>query len=281
MTRRELIERLKTACGGLYGPGESRNIATIVAEELFGVEYPDLLRNPEGQVGIVAEELDRIANELAAGRPVQYVIGHWEFDGLDFSVNENVLIPRPETEELVRWVRDEWKVRSHEADLLDIGTGSGCIAVALAHNPGWKSVTAVDISARALDVAKANAQRNQVRIETIQCDVLQEEIPGRYDVIVSNPPYVRLSARAQMQANVLDYEPPVALFVDDDDPLLFYRTIARQGQRILREGGMIYFEINEALAPDMRTMLEWERYADIEMRRDIYDKPRMMRCRKR
>ena len=280
MTRRELIACLSKACEGLYGPDEARNIARIVADERFGVQRLDLLRDPEETIEVAESELLRLTGQLAAGRPVQYLIGHWEFDGLDFTVREGVLIPRPETGELVRWVREEWTGRSYRADLLDVGTGSGCIAVALARDPGWRSVTALDLSPVALEVAAGNVVRHGVPVDVIPCDVLRAAIPGAYDVIVSNPPYVRESERERMLANVLDYEPPEALFVSDDDPLLFYRAIARQGQRVLRPGGLIYFEINEALPDEMRRMLAWESYTDIELKYDIYDKPRMMRCRK-
>lgn len=273
-TRRELLDLLATRLTGLYDIREARSIALIALSELSGLSAAALLTDPGAP--IAADGFDAIAGQLAAGRPVQYVVGHTEFCGHRFAVREGVLIPRPETEELAAWVaRDERTARA----LLDVGTGSGCIAASLALALPDAAVCAADISDTALKIAAENCRTLGARVTLRRADALgdlAEVFPGPFDVLVSNPPYVPQSDLPTMHANVREYEPRQALFVPDDDPLRFYRAIARTGRRILRPGGRLYFEIYEHSADAMRGMLGEEGYTDTEVREDLNGKPRMV-----
>ena len=273
-TRREIITRIQTPLIALYGAREALQIARIVTMELGELCLTDLVAEPDRTLEI--EGLDRIVEELATGRPLQYVLGHTEFYGLDFIVREGVLIPRPETEELIRWITEN-PVTNNPA-ILDVGTGSGCIAVTLARLIPGARVTAIDISGQALSVARENARRLGAEVDFRQGDALGELFPGEYglfDLIVSNPPYIPRCEKATMRLNVTGYEPAEALFVEDSDPLIFYRAIARNAQRLLRPGGRLYFEIHERFADEMLRMLTEEDFADNTVRRDLNDKNRM------
>lgn len=213
--------------------------------------------------------------------PIQYIIGKTEFMELPFEVNDQVLIPRPETEELISWI-----IASHledePASVLDIGTGSGCIAIALAKQLPKSKIDAIDVSERALEVAKRNAALNNIDIDFIKTDILDgKQLTKTYDIIVSNPPYVRESEKQQMHANVLKYEPDLALFVTDDDPLLFYRHIAKLALNGLRPKGSLYFEINQYLGKDLQDLLETLGFEKIELKKDIYGADRMIRAVKK
>lgn len=273
-TRRGLLDRLATRLTGLYDAREARSIALVALSGLSGLPAAALLTDPA--MPLVIEGFDAIADRLATGRPVQYVVGHTEFFGHRFAVREGVLIPRPETEELVAWVaRDERTARA----LLDVGTGSGCIAASLALALPDAQVAAADISDTALAIAAENCRALGARVTLRKADALgdlAEAFPGPFDAIVSNPPYVPQGDRATMHANVRDYEPREALFVPDDDPLRFYRAIARAGRRMLRPGGRLYFEIYEHAADAMRRMLGEEGYTGTEVREDLNGKPRMV-----
>ena len=215
-------------------------------------------------------------DSLKKGEPLQYVIGSTPFCGLTFKVDSRVLIPRPETAELVEWfARDAY----NDGSLLDIGTGSGCIAISLAHVlTGWK-VQGWDISDGALEVARQNNGLNGTDVEFSKVDILNApDQDYGFDVIVSNPPYIMDSEKAQMENTVLDYEPHTALFVPDNDPLLFYRAIAGFGRRALNKDGRIFFEINPLKADSMAELLSAEGYHDIELRKDIYGKRRMIKA---
>lgn len=273
-TRREIIARIETPLTALYGEREARQIARIVVMELGGLCLTDLVAEPNKELGI--DELDRIIGELTAGRPLQYVLGHTEFYGLDFQVREGVLIPRPETEELVRWIAES--PAPDNPAVLDVGTGSGCIAVTLARLIPGARVTAVDISEKALSIARENARRLDAKVDFRQGDALGELFPGQreqFDLIVSNPPYIPRSEKASMRVNVTGYEPAEALFVEDGDPLIFYRAIARNARRLLRPGGRLYFEIHENFADETLRMLTREGFPDTAVRRDLNDKNRM------
>ena len=255
MTRRGSIDALAARLTGLYDAREARSIALAAVAELSGLSPSALLTDPEAELAV--EGLEESAARLAAGEPLQYVVGHTEFYGRRFAVREGVLIPRPETEELVSWVvHDERRARA----LLDVGTGSGCIAASLA-------------------IAAENFRTLGARVTLRKADALgglDEAFPGPFDAIVSNPPYVPQSDLAAMHANVRGYEPPEALFVPDDDALRFYRAIARAGRRMLRPGGKLYFEIYERSAGQMRLLLGEEGYTDTEVREDLNGKPRMV-----
>jgi release factor glutamine methyltransferase len=218
---------------------------------------------------------------LRTQEPIQYILGETEFYGLPFKVNKHTLIPRPETEELVAWLVSEFSIQYSPIRILDIGTGSGCIAIALAKNLQKATVSAIDISEEALKVAMYNAQINQVRLDFQKEDILQTTtLLEAYDVIVSNPPYVRALEKTAMNANVLDFEPDTALFVSDEDPLVFYRKIAQLALRSLRPNGWLYFEINEYLAREIQDLLKQMGFENIELKKDFREVPRMIKCQK-
>ncbi len=210
--------------------------------------------------------------------PIQYIVGETAFYGLMFKVDKNVLIPRPETEELVELILQNHK-NSNSLKILDVGTGSGCIAISLAKNVPNAEVSALDISVEALNVAKNNAAMNQVTIDFIPANILTiEKLPDTFDVIVSNPPYVRELEKAQMQQNVLSNEPHIALFVKDENPLLFYDKIAELAKKHLTENGVLYFEINQYLGLETVELLKSKGFKNIELKKDIYGVDRMVKC---
>ena len=276
-TRRETIRRIAEALRSLYPEREALQIARILVAERSGLTPTELLVNPEENVRI--EGLEELIAALAAGRPLQYVLGYTEFCGLRIGVREGVLIPRPETEELVgRIVRQA----PPSPTVLDIGTGSGCIAIALDRLIAGAEVHAVDLSERALAIARENAAALGSYVRFFRADALGDlhEAAGRqYDIIVSNPPYVPAGDRTAMRRNVTGYEPAEALFVPDDDPLRFYRAIARSARRLLRPGGSLWLEIDERQAEARRRLLASEAYEAIEIYLDMNDKPRMAWCR--
>ena len=245
-------------------------------EEVYGLSRTEIALSPM-KVLDPDERLGHMITELKAARPIQYVLGYGYFCDLRLQLREGVLIPRPETEELVRWVVSTFK-GTREGRILDIGTGSGCIAIALkSFLPGF-DVSALDCSSEALAIAESNALENHCDISFRQCDILQQTPEDTFDCIVSNPPYVRLSEKPFMRRNVLDYEPESALFVTDDDPLLFYRTIATQALGLLPAGGYLFFEINENLGKETTDLLSGLEYTHIELRQDIFDRDRMIKA---
>ena len=278
-TRREVIDRIGRALAPLYEANEAMQIARTVLFDRCGLTLTDYALHPDAEAEI--PDLDQLVGQLAAGRPVQYVLGRTEFCGGCFEVREGVLIPRPETEELVAAVAAEAPAGSR---LLDVGTGSGCIAVSLARLRPDLHATAVDLSEQALAVARRNAARAKVDVRFLRADALGglAELPDRtFDVIVSNPPYVPMRDRAAMHPNVREYEPAEALFVPDDDPLCFYRAIARAARRLLCDGGGLWFEVYERLAGETALLLTEEGFDEVGIRRDINEKPRIVCCRQR
>ena len=218
---------------------------------------------------------------LKKQEPIQYILGTTEFYGLTFKVNEHTLIPRPETEELVDWVLSNLHDQDRVLDILDIGTGSGCIAISLAKNIPTARVSGLDISEKTLEVAQENAIKNQVLVSFCKKDILETTaLKNKYDVMVSNPPYVRQLEKKAMNANVLDYEPGLALFVPNEDPLLFYRKIAQLAMVSLQTRGWLYFEINEYLSKEMDVLLKEIGFANIEIKKDFREVPRMIKCQK-
>ena len=273
-----------------YDEGEAKAIARMTYEVRFGLTFSDLCLGKDTQLSADDQtELEEIAQRLSQGEPIQYVLGQTGFCGRFFIVNEAVLIPRPETEELCRWIAEseKRKVISDKCSILDIGTGSGCIAITLAAEMLGAGVTAWDISKDALEVARENAKRTGVHVSFEQVDALHltsdilHQTSGVFDLIVSNPPYICNKERATMETNVLEHEPHTALFVPDDDPLLFYRAIAQYGQTALKEGGWLYFEINPLYADALADMLKMMSYHDINIKQDQFGKQRMMRARKK
>lgn len=273
-SRRDILHRLTAAASPLYGAEEARQIAEMIVCAKGGITRGELLTEPMRELEI--EGIDCIEADIAAWRPVQYIIGSAEFCGLDIAVREGVLIPRPETEELVDLVRRE--VRA-DARLLDVGTGSGCIAVALASMLPEAEVWGLDISAEALSVAAENCRRHAPRVRLVEGDALGDFaslFDCRFDAIVSNPPYIPSSDRGSMRANVTHHEPHMALFVDDDDPLVFYRSIAQRGRQLLVEGGRLYFEIYEHAADKLCRMLTDMNYAEVGAKTDFRGKQRIV-----
>lgn len=274
---KSLLQRIDGALGGRYAAAELETIKKALCTELLGVSALSYYTNEILPVSAERDSLLESAVErLAKGEPLQYVIGSTPFCGLTFKVDSRVLIPRPETAELVEWVIRDAGARG---SMLDIGTGSGCIAVTLANNlPHWK-VQGWDISEGALEVARENSSLNGVQVEFLKVDILN--VPEReygFDVIVSNPPYVLESEKDQMDDSVLEHEPHLALFVSDQDPLLFYRAIAEFGKKALNTGGRLYFEINPLRAEALKVMLLKAGYHDIELHKDIFGKLRMIKA---
>ena len=277
-SRRDILHTLAEPLAGLYGEREARSIALLAASELSGLPEAAFLTDPQAPVEI--DGLSTAVERLRAGCPVQYVTGRAQFFGRKFAVREGVLIPRPETEELIAWIL---RAEQNAAAILDVGTGSGCIAVTLAAELPRAKVAAVDISPTALAVTEENSRTFGAAVELRQADMLDDlasVFEGPFDVIVSNPPYVPQRDRATMHPNVRDHEPAEALFVPDDDPLLYYRAIARAGRQLLRTGGRLYFEIYHLHADALCALLAEEGYADTEVRRDLFGKPRMLCSRK-
>jgi len=278
------MQRLKQKfLGSLSAFYDEREIISLFfqsVQKITGRSKSGLLANPDFTFSAEQEsELNIILLRLQAMEPIQYIFGECEFYGLPFYVNPSVLIPRPETEELVEWILSDHSNRN--GNLLDIGTGSGCIAITLSHFLKSFSVSAIDISGAALTVAKGNAEKNNCQVQFTQADILKpvtifEE--NTFDVIVSNPPYVREQEKQQMSDNVLEYEPHLALFVPDDDPLVFYRTIALFGKKRLKENGKLYLEINEGLGEETVNLLSLLGYRDVVLRKDIFGRDRMIRA---
>ena len=278
-TRAEIVSHLAACIEHLYSRQEQLRIARMVAAALSGESEMKFLIDPNEIIDI---ELGNVAEQLSAGRPVQYIIGKTEFCGEEFTVREGVLIPRPETEELVMWAREVSK-KFPSPRILDLCTGSGCIAIALKKLIPAATVTAIDLSAEALAIAQENATKLGADVRFLADDVLQG-VPQlgneQFDIIVSNPPYIPISEREAMHINVTNFEPAMALFVEDSDPLIFYREIARIANSRLSERGTLLFEIHELLADETLQMLQKEGF-EAELRQDFLNKPRMICCHKR
>lgn len=271
MTYRELWRTLEP----LYGNGEARAITDYVLDVCFGLSKADILCGAvEEMTAGKTAELNKIFGRLTKGEPVQYVLGRAEFSGRWFNVRPGVLIPRPETEEICAWITADSKA-SGSPKVLDIGTGSGCIAITLQLDMPESKVTAWDISADALDVARENAQLLGANVNFVKQDALNAKPEGEWDVIVSNPPYICEKEKKDMAVNVLEHEPHTALFVPDADPLLFYRAITRLAVQTLNKGGRLYFEINPIYADDTCRMMRAEGMTAVELRSDMYGKQRM------
>ncbi len=253
----------------------------ILTEYLHNLKRVDVALNPNFELSEAAiEKWNAILAELQQEKPIQYITGEAWFYGLQFEVNENTLIPRPETEELVEWILNS-PIIQHPTPItiLDIGTGTGCIPISLKANLPQANVSAIDVSEKALAVAKRNAELNKVEINFIQTNILEvENLNQHFDVIVSNPPYVRNLEKQEIKKNVLDYEPHLALFVEDTDALLFYRKIAQLALKNLSPNGLLFFEINQYLGKETVELLENLGFKNIELKKDIYGNDRMIKC---
>ena len=263
----------------------------ILTEYLHNLKRVDVALNPNFKLS--DEEVKKwnaILAQLQQEKPIQYITREAWFYGLKFEVNENTLIPRPETEELVEWIIESWKLgagswkseNQKRINVLDIGTGTGCIPIALKANLPQANVFAIDVSEMALEVAKRNAELNKVEVNFIQANILEVEdlsqLPSSYNIIVSNPPYVRNLEKQEIKKNVLDYEPHLALFVEDTDALLFYRKIAQLTIKNLSPNGLLFFEINQYLGKETVELLENLGFKNIELKKDIYGNDRMVKC---
>jgi release factor glutamine methyltransferase len=263
----------------IYEEGEVSNFFKWLAEDLLGLRTHDLLL--ESEVDLDSEKLvdfKKAQARLEAQEPIQYILGYAEFFGLRFRVNSSVLIPRPETEELVEWVLEDQKVSKSQLSILDLGTGSGCIPIALAKHLPQAKLKALDISAEALKLAELNSEDNNTRIEYIQGDILTlKHLPEEIDIVVSNPPYVKFDEQARMQDNVLKNEPHLALFVKDSDPLIFYRRIAELTSKMTKRP-LVYVEINQYLAEETGQLFKSFGFDYIEIRKDFRGNYRMLKA---
>lgn len=262
----------------IYDVQESSTMFFILLEEIKNISRVDLALDQELVLTSDEEALfDSYLSRLLQHEPIQYITGRASLFGLDFEVNSKVLIPRTETEDLINWIIEDYKTNADEIKLLDIGTGSGCIAISLAKHLTQAKVTALDVSPDAIKVALANAVKNLVVIDFIEKDILKTEyLDEQYDVIVSNPPYVRNLEKQEIRDNVLEHEPHLALFVTDDNPLIFYDKIARLAFYNLKEGGRLYFEINQYLPKQMEQLLVSLGYKNVQLKKDIYGNYRMI-----
>ncbi|MBP4140434.1 peptide chain release factor N(5)-glutamine methyltransferase [Flavobacterium sp. P4023] len=264
----------------IFGEDEAESFFYLILEEKHQLKRIDLalqidLTFSENEIKVWNVILEQLKQEI----PVQYILGNTSFYGLDFEVNKNVLIPRPETEELVDWI-----IKSNTKDsfsknikILDIGTGSGCIAISLAKNFANAQVFAIDVAENALATAEKNAQNNKVEVAFWNRNILETyDLEEQFDIIVSNPPYVRNLEKEEIKKNVLDNEPHLALFVEDNDALIFYKKIAELAQKNLSENGQLYFEINQYLGKEMIDLLEKMNFKNIQLRKDIYGNDRMI-----
>jgi len=278
LTLSDILGEFRTELRDMYPENEIRNIGYLVAEQLLNYSKIDFhLKDKEPISPEIAEKFKRILSRLKNWEPVQYIVGAAEFYGLPFRVDRRVLIPRPETEELAEWIIRENSGKP--VRILDLGTGSGCIAVTLAKNLPQARVSACDISEDALALAGVNAEINRTSVRFFRLDLLNGNVqmPEKVDVIVSNPPYVKQEEKSLMRRNVLDFEPDHALFVPDENPLVFYRSIALMGRKYLNDGGSLYLEINEQFPAELTRLLENTGYYGIVVRKDMSGKPRMIK----
>lgn len=263
----------------VYNANERKQILFLLCNHFAGLAASKVLAYADAKINnYVYNDIEQAVKRLAQNEPIQYVLGYEEFYGLKFKTNKSVLIPRPETEELVKWIIDENKLVNPR--IIDIGTGSGCIAVALAKNIAGAKVSGIDISGQAIETAKQNAKINNVDIDFFLLDILlanNNSFSTKYNIIVSNPPYILNNEKQFIKSNVLDYEPHSALFVPNNEPLLFYKKIAKLAKHMLEPNGKIYFEINEKFGLQVVNDLKSNGFISIELRNDIFDKPRMVR----
>ena len=281
-SRRDIFSQLvaQLADNQLYTRREAEAVARAALTGAEKISVSHFLAFADEECRIEPAEIKRITTELTSGRPLQYVLGRCEFCGMEFEVGEGVLIPRPETEELVAAVMERAGEGSH---ILDLCTGSGCIAIVLAKQLNNSHITAVDISPEALQYARRNARRNGVAVDFVEADIFEDGFVAadrQFDVIVSNPPYVPASDKASMHTNVVGFEPHEALFVPDDDQLRFYGRICRLGRKLLRDGGLLCCEIYEMNAEPLARMAKELNYNDISIIDDANLKPRILCCRK-
>ena len=269
-----------------YPDSEIENFFFWTLEEILGIQRIDFVLQKNNAVDYQnIDRIKKVIQRLRNEEPIQYIFGSTEFYGLLFNVSTDTLIPRPETEELVEWIietvkQDEYLSSLSELRILDIGTGTGCIAITLTKLIPSANTTAVDISKNALTVAESNSALNEVNVHFVISNVLElSSLENEFDIIVSNPPYVRNSEKIEIKNNVLKYEPDTALFVEDDDPLLFYRKIGKLSLDSLTNNGYLFFEINQYLGEETVDLLSKLGYQQVELRKDLFGNDRMIKCR--
>jgi len=275
MTIQQLQRVFNSELSHLYPQTEVDSFYYLMMESFFQLKRVDLALQSQQEIEI-PKAFHEALNKLTLQIPIQYILGKTNFYGLDFSLNNNVLIPRPETEELVEWIINDIKNKNYS--VIDIGTGSGCIAISVSKHSN-ANVTALDVSKEALEIAKKNALSNNTKIHFIEDDILKplKDYP-KYNIIVSNPPYVRQLEKKEIQANVLQNEPHLALFVEDENPLIFYDAIANFALKHLREEGLLYFEINQYLGKETVDLLKSKGFHKIELKKDIFGNDRMIKA---
>jgi release factor glutamine methyltransferase len=283
ITVKDVFTRFKENLSGTYESNEIESLTLLTLSEITGSSKAAIKAFTDRELlADQAKKTDDILSELKTGKPLQYILGHTEFYGLPFKVTPAVLIPRPETEELVEWVLSSIKSNQLAAgSLLDIGTGSGCIPISLKKHLQGFDVASIDISSEALAIAKQNAELNNVDVNFIEGDVLNlksEVEHSTFDIIISNPPYVTLQDKQLMHANVTDFEPHTALFVPENDPLIFYRAIADFALKRLNKNGLLFFEINESYGNETVELLNHKSFRNIELRKDMSGRDRMIKA---
>jgi release factor glutamine methyltransferase len=283
ITVKDVFARFKENLSGIYESNEIKSLTLLTLSEITGSSKAAIKAFTDRELLVdQAKKTDDILSELKTGKPLQYILGHTEFYGLPFKVTPAVLIPRPETEELVEWVLSSIKSNQLAAgSLLDIGTGSGCIPISLKKHLQGFDVASIDISSEALAIAKQNAELNNVDVNFIEGDVLNlksEVEHSTFDIIISNPPYVTLQDKQLMHANVTDFEPHTALFVPENDPLIFYRAIADFALKRLNKNGLLFFEINESYGNETVELLNHKSFRNIELRKDMSGRDRMIKA---
>jgi release factor glutamine methyltransferase len=276
--RKEIIENIRN----IYEQNEANNIAELLIESITKLPRSErIIKRDDALSNAQKNLLQSSIFRLQKHEPIQYIINEAWFAGMRFYVDKNVLIPRPETEELVEWVVEEYRMQNAEFRMIDVGTGSGCIAITLKNKLPVAAVWACDISDQALNIARINADALHATIDFVPLNFLdpgqRKQLPG-IDVIVSNPPYVLQNEREEMKKNVVEYEPSTALFVTDDDPLIFYKAIAEFGREKLNRGGSIYVEIHEDLGETIKDLFLSEGYQTIQLKKDLQQKDRMIKA---
>ncbi|MEZ4838718.1 peptide chain release factor N(5)-glutamine methyltransferase [Flavobacterium sp.] len=282
MTFKDLKSSFQSTLSSYYDEQEIDSFFYMVLEKHHQLKRIDLALQPDLNVPTIElEHWHLVLEQLKTQKPIQYILGEAFFYDLRFKVNENTLIPRHETEELVAWILNEIKRQNIlNSTILDIGTGTGCIPISLKKNLPESTVFAIDISEETLKVAKENAEINNVEVHFRQCNILEiSDLENQYDVIISNPPYVRELEKKEIRPNVLVFEPHLALFVSDEDPLIFYRKIAVLAKEQLKPNGLLFFEINQYLGKETVTLLHDLGFATIELRKDIYGNDRMIKAK--
>ena len=279
----KISKTFKTELINIYPEREIQAFIEILLEYYVGFSKTDIVLKSENELDTsVVSNIKKALARLKNNEPIQYIIGETEFYGINIKVNPSVLIPRPETEELVDWIIEKHK-KNEQINILDIGTGSGCIPIALKNNLTKANVFAIDISENALETAKINAEFNKLDISFTNLDILKNESNKdltQFDVIVSNPPYVRQKEKEQMQENVLANEPHLALFVENNDALVFYKAIISFAKNHLKKNGSLYFEINEAYGKELVALFKENNYTEIELKQDINGRDRMIKGKK-